>query len=344
MSPRHLDLLLARPELADLDPAARRLAIRSLVRDAGLRDVPRVAGELADFVDGFGPLTALMEEPGITDVLVNGPSEVWVERNGELTLTGLAFSDAEELEGLVRTLLGRSGRSVDMARPIADAQLADGSRMHVVLPPIAPAGPLVSIRRFAPRVMTLSDLETGGMIDSDVRSTLASLVHDRKNLVIAGATGAGKTTLLNALLLEVAHNQRIVAIEETPELRLDFGHAVSLLVRGPNMEGTGRIDSSELLRAALRMRPDRIVVGEVRGAESLVALSAFSTGHEGSMVTVHARAADEVATRLVWLALQSTGAPSEHALERQARTAFDAVVFLDRRDGKRMVTAVRPMA
>jgi pilus assembly protein CpaF len=344
VTPRHLDLVLARPELADLDPAQRRLAIRSLVTEAQVPDARRVAAELSDYVDGFGLLTPLMDDPRVTDVLVNGPGEVWVDRGGGPELTGVTFPSASELDGLVRALLGRSGRSADMACPIADAPLADGSRLHVVLPPVAPRGPLVSIRRFARRVMELDDLEAAGMMDAATHSSLASLVHERKNLVIAGATSTGKTTLMNALLMQVPRDERIVVLEETPELRLGQRHAVSLLARARNVEGAGEIDLTELLRAALRMRPDRIVVGEVRGAESLVALSAFSTGHEGSMVTVHARSPSEVAPRLVSLALQSPSAPSERALGDQVRSAFDAVVFVRRARGKRSVTAISPIA
>jgi pilus assembly protein CpaF len=285
-----------------------------------------------------------MEDARVTDVLVNGPGEVWVERDGFLELTDVQFPDAAELEGLARHLLGRSGRSVDMTRPIADAQLSDGSRIHLVLPPVAPGGPLMSIRRFSRRVMGLDDLSAAGSFDASLYAELASMVEERKNLVIAGATGAGKTTLLNALLMQVAAGERVVAIEETPELRLAGPNAVSLLARARNVEGTGEIGLTELLRAALRMRPDRIVIGEVRGAESLVALSAFSTGHEGSMVTVHARSPSDVATRLVWLALQSPDAPSEKALLQQVRRAFDEVIFVSRAAGRRSVTAVQSMA
>lgn len=344
MTPRHLDLILARPDLADLDPAQRRVAIHALVRDARVPDARRVALDLSDYVDGFGVLTPLMADPLVTDVLVNGPFDIWIERDGELEHTPVSFADAAELEGLVRMLLGRAGRSVDLSRPIGDARLADGARMHVVLPPVAPGGPLVSIRRFPTNVMDLDDLRGAGMMDDGVHRDLCAAVAARKNLVIAGATGAGKTTLMNALLARVSPHERVVTIEETPELRPANTHAVSLVAREPNVEGVGEVDLTQLLRAALRMRPDRIVVGEVRGAEALVALSALSTGHDGSMVTVHARSFSEVAARLVWLALQSGAAPSERALEAAVRHAFDLVVFVARVKGKRTVTAVRPPA
>ena len=344
MTPRHLDLVLARPELADLDPAQRRIAIHALVRDARIPDGERVAADLSDYVDGYGALTPLMQDPAVTDVLVNGPSEVWVERDGALARTAVSFRDASELEAFVRTLLGRAGRSVDMSRPIGDGRLPDGARLHVVLPPAAPNGPLVSIRRFPPEGMGLDDLRDAGMIDDAAYRELRTAVADRKNLVIAGATGAGKTTLMNALLALVSPTERVVTIEETPELRMRNAHSVSLVTRTPNVEGEGEIDLTALLRAALRMRPDRIVVGEVRGAESLVALSAFSTGHEGSMVTVHARSPADVASRLVWLALQSSDSPSQRALEEQVRHAFDLAVFVARVKGQRAVTAIQSIA
>jgi pilus assembly protein CpaF len=340
VTPRHLDLVLARPELAELDPAGRRRAIGALIEQAGVADGPAVAAELSDYVDAFGPLTSLMDDERVTDVLVNGAGEVWVERAGALDLTPIAFLDGAELEGLIRVLMGKAGRSVDVARPIADARLADGSRMHVVLPPVAPDGPLVSIRRFPRRVLTLEDLVAAGMTTSSGGDALAQIVEERSNVVIAGATGAGKTTLLNALLGAVPRDERVVTIEETPELRLQGRHAVSLLARAANVEGAGTVDLTDLLRAALRMRPDRIVVGEVRGAEALVALSALATGHDGSMITVHARSATDVVRRLVSLALQARDAPSERALHEEVRSAFDVVVFLHRAHGRRVVASI----
>lgn len=344
MTPRHLDLVHARPELADLDPADRRSAIRSLLSESNVPDASAAASALSDFIDAFGPLTSFMDDERVTDVLVNGPDEVWIERDGLLTSTPVVFADAAELTALLRLLMGKAGRSVDLARPIADARLSNGSRMHVVLPPVAPRGPIVSIRRFPERVLTLDDLAGAGMVDSSGIKRLTELVRGRMNIVIAGQTGAGKTTLLNALLRCIPSVERIVTIEETPELRRDEAHVVSLLARAANVEGAGEVTLEDLLRAALRMRPDRIIVGEVRGAEALVALSALSTGHEGSMVTVHARSAGDVPRRLVGLALHSRGAPSERSLYEQVRGAFDAVVFLERTaQGRRVVASIQSM-
>lgn len=343
MSPRHLDLVLARPELADLDAVERRRAIRALVAEAGVDEPATVAGELADFVDGYGPLTQLMDDDEVTDILVNGPFEVWVERRGALELSGLRFAGAEELQELADLLVARGGGRVDPSRPLGDARLPDGSRIHVVLPPVAPHGPLVSIRRFRRTPFTLAGLAANGMFDEGDERRLAHLVRERANIVAAGATGTGKTTLLSALLREVPLNERVVSIEETPELRVSGAHVASLLARPPNPEGHGAIELDELLRAALRMRPDRIVVGEVRGAEALTALSALATGHSGSMITVHARSAEDVIGRLVSLALGSPGAPSEGTLLRDVRAAFDVVVWLERQGGRRKVAEIKEL-
>ena len=340
LTPRHLDLLFDHPELADLEAPSRRAAIRTVVEAAEVEDPAEVAHALSDFVDGFGPLTSLMHDEAVTDVLVNGPEEVWVERAGALELSDVTFTDAGELRALVDLLIGKAGGRLDAARPIGDVRLSDGSRLHVVLPPVAPDGPLVSIRRFAHTPFDLRRLARSGMIEPVHRDALAELVATRKNIVIAGATGTGKTTLLNALVMAVPATQRVITIEETPELRVEGSHVVSLVARPPNTEGAGALDLGQLLRASLRMRPDRIVVGEVRGAEALVALSALSTGHEGSMVTVHARSAEDVHGRLVSLALGAPDAPGERALRDQVCAAFDATVFLARRDGKRVISSL----
>ncbi|HEY7873655.1 MAG TPA: ATPase, T2SS/T4P/T4SS family [Actinomycetota bacterium] len=344
MSPRHLELVLEHPELAELDAEGRRHALRALLVQAGVPDAVDAAAELADFIDAYGPLSRLMRDDDVTDILVNGANEVWVERAGAVQRTAVSFPDGAELEALVRILMGRAGRRVDLARPIADARLADGSRMHVVLPPVAPRGPLLSIRRFSRRPMTLDDLVAAGMTGPAVADVLAQHVSARSNLVIAGATGSGKTTLMNALLSAVPRAERIVTIEETPELRLVDAHAVSLVARQANVEGAGAITQTDLLRAALRMRPDRLVVGEVRGAEALVALSALATGHDGSMVTVHARSASDVARRLVSLALQAPDAPSERSLREEVLSAFDVVVFLHRALARRVVASIERLA
>lgn len=343
MSPRHHDVVLAHPELADLDAAERRDALEQLLIEAGVERVGEAARDLSDFIDRFGVLTPLMNEDGVTDVLVNGPHDVWVEKHGVLERRALGFADAAELRALVDLLVGKSGGRADALRPIADVRLADGSRLHVVLPPIAPGGPIVSIRRFPAAPWSLAELVTRGTLGSAEARDLASLVRERANIAIAGATGTGKTTVLNALLDEVPRHERVVTIEETRELDAGRAHLVSLLTRSANVEGVGAVSAEDLVRAALRMRPDRIVVGEVRGAEAMTAVSAMTTGHEGSMVTVHARSADTVVDRLVGLALGSPSAPSEETLRGQVVAAFDVVVWLKRAGPQRRVAEIRTL-
>lgn len=327
--------------LAELDPAARRLAMRSLL--AGHLEEGQLAGlveDLADRIDGFGPLSPLMRDPSVTDVLVNGPHHVWVERSGLLQPTGVSFENAADLAQFVDRMLGEAGVRADAACPVADARLRDGSRMHVVLPPIAPDGPLVSIRRFPSVRLELDDLVESRMLTRDEADGLARAVRGRKSILISGATGTGKTTLMNALLARVLEDERVVVIEETPELDLAGLNFVRIVARPPNIEGRGEVDLSTLVRTSLRMRPDRIVVGEVRGAEALAALGALSSGHEGSLLTVHARSVDEALDRLVALALQARGGSSEESIRRTATRAFDVLVQLDRDSGTRRVADI----
>ena len=333
MRPELLDLALRRDHIADLDPAARRLALRDLLLENDLDvDVPETLVEIANVIDGFGPLTSLMEDERITDILVNGPDRIWVERDGHLAQTDASFGHQDDLRAFIDRMLSSSGARADAGRPIADARLGDGSRIHVVLPPVASEGPLVSIRRFPRAPLSLNDLRISGMVDEMQSSRLRAAVSHGETLAISGGTGSGKTTLLNALLGEIDPSERVVVLEETSELRPRCVHHVSLLTRESNLEGAGRIDLSDLVRAALRMRPDRIVVGEVRGPEALAALAAMSVGHAGSMVTVHARSAAAVPDRLVSLALLARGGASQSSLREQVDAAFDLIVHLERHD------------
>ncbi len=335
-----LDLVRGREELAELDPAERRLALRTVASEAlGPTAVPTAVGELSDWIDGYGPLTRSMQDPDVTDILVNGPDDVWVERSGHLQRERVRFDGPQELGDLIERLLGTVGARADGMRPIADARLPDGSRMHVVLPPVASVQ-MVSIRKFPDRAYTLDDLVERRFLSQPEATRLCDAVVERKTIAIGGGTGTGKTTLANALLGCVGAHERVVVIEETPELRPVCAHWVSLLTRPPNIEGRGEIDQSALLRAALRMRPDRIVVGEVRGPEALVAVQAMSTGHEGSLVTVHARSATDVRERLVELALSAERAPTEESLRARVARSLDVVVQVGRRAGRRRVVEV----
>jgi pilus assembly protein CpaF len=328
--------LLEHEELADASSRERTAAVRDLVAShvAGA-DVEGMTALLLDDIDGYGPIAPLMRDPSVADILINGPGAVWADRGTGLALTDVRFDNTPDLISFVDRLVGWAGGRIDPSNPIGDVQLKDGSRMHVVRSPIAPLGPLVSIRKFPSQPLALDDLCKGGMFDEGVAADLRELVQQRRTVLISGGTGTGKTTLLNALLGEVAPTERVVLIEETPELRPAHAHSVSLLVRHPNVEGLGEIGQDELLRAALRMRPDRIVVGEVRGSESLTVLAAMSTGHPGSMATVHASSISGSVDRMVGLAMQAPQAPSEGSLRASLEEVIDVYLHVESVGGRR---------
>ncbi len=326
-------LVAEHDELACLAGAERRAHLRAVLTEAVGRDeldahCERVEKELF----GFGPLEDLLSDPMVTDVLVDGPSIVWVERAGELQETDVTFAGRDELTAFARRLIVRAGERIDHQCPVADAVMASGERVHVVLPPVAPEGPLISIRRHPVDPLSLNDLVARSMLTSDQAEELAADVDQRARIAISGGTGTGKTTLLRCLIA-LARDDRIVVIEETPELGRPTERVVGLVAREQNLEGKGAIDLARLVHASLRMRPDRIVIGEVRGAEAAAALWAMSTGHRGSMLTVHASDPGAVPATLARLA----GAPCRVAdFERH----LDVVVHLERRDGHRRVAAI----
>lgn len=330
-----LELVLERDELAAMDIASRRLALRGLLRsEQAIEMLP----EVVDRIDGFGPLGPFMRDGSITDVLVNGHDEIWVERGGELQATDVAFADADDLANFIERMLGGAGRRADASHPVEDARLADGSRMHVVMPPLCGAEPVVSIRKFPAAPLTLDDLVVGGAATQEQAETLRGLVRRRRSLLVTGATGCGKTTLVNALLAEVPRSERVITIEETPELRRIDGHHVSLVARSAGPEGTGSVPLEVLARAALRMRPDRIVVGEVRGREAVVAVDAMSTGHEGSMLTIHATDAMAAVERLADLARRPGVAST--TITARVRTAVQHIALLERDGGARRIVEI----
>ncbi len=288
--------------------------------------------------DVLGPLLA---DPTVDEVLVNGPEQVWVERRGRLQRAPTRFVDAEALRDACSRLVASAGRRIDDASPMVDARLADGSRLNIVLPPIAPDGPLLSLRRFAPRAFTLEALVDRGSLEPDVAALLAACVAAHLDIVIAGGTSTGKTSLLGALAGLVDATERIVTVEDSAELRIDRPHVVRLEARPPSLEGTGAVSIRELVRNALRMRPDRLIVGEVRGGEALDLLQAMNTGHDGSLTTVHANTPSGALRRLEMLALLG-GVELPHSVVReQVATAIDVVVQLRRTsDGGRRVVSV----
>ena len=340
MNTELMQLVYDHDELAELDPAGRRLALRALLAEREQSDLSTAVRQLADEIDGFGPISDAMRADGVTDILINGPREVWIETDGRMELTGAQFIDNEHLRAWCERLVSAAGGRIDSSWPITDVRLSDGSRFHAVLPPVAPGGPLVSIRRSPHRPRSLDDLSSLGFVSVADRARLRAFVAEGRSIAISGATGTGKTTLLNALLLEVPSCERIVVIEELPELRLDGAGAVSLVTRSSNAEGRGEVRLDALVRASLRMRPDRIVVGEVRGPEALPALQAMTTGHAGAMLSVHARSASHVPARLVDLAMAAHGAPSETILARHVADTLDVVVHIGRRSGQRAIEEI----
>jgi pilus assembly protein CpaF len=317
-------------------------AVRALVEEEaallgrGDRD-ELVARVLRDSV-GLGPLEVLLEDPAVEEVMVNGPSCVYVERGGLIEPTEVRFADEEELRNAIERILAPLGRRVDELSPMVDARLGDGSRVNVVIPPLAIDGPLVSIRRFGAERPDPDRLVALGTISVAQRQLLAAAVGERRSILVSGGTGSGKTTLLNALSSFIAPGERVVTIEDAAELRLQQPHVVRLESRPAGIEGRGEVSVRDLLRNALRMRPDRIVIGEVRGAEALDLLAALNTGHAGALSTVHANSPADALSRLETLALMAGVGLPHAAVAEQVQRGIDLVVQLERRaDGARVV-------
>lgn len=324
-----------RGRLADAggEPTAGRVAaaLRAEERLLGDREVLALADELrAEFV-GAGPLEPLLRAPEVTDVLVNGPNEVWIDTGEGLSRTGLRFPDEATLRRLAQRLTAAAGRRLDDAAPYADARLPGGVRLHAVLPPVAANGTCLSLRLPRRRAFTLEELVTAGTIPAEGVALMAALITSRSAFLISGGTGSGKTTLLSCLLSNADQAERLVLVEDSAELSPDHDHVVRLEARPPNVEGAGGVTLNDLVRQALRMRPDRLVVGEVRGSEVVVLLNALNTGHEGGCGTLHANTAADVPARLE--ALGCAAGLSREAVHSQLAAALDIVVHLVREPG-----------
>jgi pilus assembly protein CpaF len=290
---------------------------------------------------GLGPLEPLLADPAVDEVMVNGPGSVYVERGGKLQRAGVEFAGEAELMHAIERVLAPLGRRVDEAAPLCDARLADGSRVNVVIPPLSLSGPCLTIRRFRREGFSLRDLVARGTMPVAVAELLAVCVAARASILVSGGTGSGKTTTLNALSGAIPGEERIVTIEDAAELRLRQRHVVRLEARPPNLEGRGEVTIRQLVRNALRMRPDRIVVGEVRGSECLDMLQALNTGHDGSLTTVHANSPADALRRVETLALMAGVGLPHAAVREQAASAIDLVVHQVRlADGSRAVDAV----
>jgi pilus assembly protein CpaF len=296
-------------------------------------DRKAIAVRIARDTVGLGPLEDLLADPAVEEVMVNGPDSVYVERGGLIEPTAITFADEEELRNAIERILAPLGRRVDELSPMVDARLADGSRVNVVIPPLSIDGPMVSIRRFGAKRPGPGELVEMGTLTAEQHGRLEAAVRARRSILISGGTGSGKTTLLNAISSFIAAGERVVTIEDAAELRLQQPHVVRLESRPASVEGRGEVSVRDLLRNALRMRPDRIVIGEVRGPEALDLLTALNTGHDGALSTVHANSPADAIARLETLALMAgTGLPHA-AIAQQARRGIDLVVQIERRAG-----------
>lgn len=324
---------------AEPTPARVAAALRAQGRLLGDTEVLGAAEELRCELVGSGPLEPLLADPSVTDVLVSAPDRVWVDRGGGLELTDVSFADASAVRRLAQRLAAVAGRRLDDARPWVDARLPDGTRMHAVLPPVAVGSTYLSLRVVRPRAFSPAELTAAGTVPPGGERLLRALIEARVSFLISGGAGSGKTTLLSTLLGLVGERERIVLAEDSAELRPDHPHVVRLEARPANQEGAGEVTLADLVRQALRMRPDRLVVGEVRGAEVTDLLAALNTGHEGGCGTVHANTAADVPARLE--ALGTAAGLDRAALHSQLAAALSVVIHLVRdRTGKRRIAEV----
>ena len=334
---------------ADLNTSQGRRQVESLlnelVESEGL-SLPRV--ERARLLEAivaevlsFGPIEPLLRDPGVSEVMVNGPYQVWVERNGKLSQTDIHFEDDEHVRRIIDRIISPLGRRCDEASPMVDARLPDGSRVNAVIPPLSLIGPVVTIRKFSRDLLTMEHLMRLGSVTREVGDFLAACVAGRLNIIVSGGTGSGKTTLLNVLSTYIPSTERIITIEDAAELQLRQEHVITLEKRPPSIEGRGEVTIRDLVINALRMRPDRLIVGEVRGPESLDMLQAMNTGHDGSMTSVHSNSARDTLARLETTVLMAGFDLPHRAIREQIASAVDLIVHQERMpDGSRKIVKV----
>ena len=297
--------------------------------------------EIADDVLGYGPIDPYLADPEVTEVMVNGPHSVWVERSGRISKTETRFVDANHLERIIEKIVGQVGRRIDESTPMVDARLPDGSRVNAIIHPLAIGGPYVTIRKFAVDPFTVDDLVANDSMSEQVAGLLKRTVEGRLNVIVSGATGSGKTTLLNVLSNFIPANERIITVEDAAEVQLNQTHVLTLESRPANLEGKGLVTIRDLVRNTLRMRPDRIIVGEVRGGEALDMLQAMNTGHDGSLTTVHSNSPRDTLARIETMVLMAGMDLPMRAIREQVASALDLIVHIHRlRDGTRRVTHV----
>jgi pilus assembly protein CpaF len=331
-----------------MDPVGLREQVRKdltdhLSREAGISrdDRERLVAEIADDILGHGPLERLLADDSVTEIMVNGPYDVWVERQGRLFETTVRFTDESHLRRIINKIVAQVGRRIDESSPLVDARLPDGSRVNAIIPPLSLTGPLVTIRKFSKKRLQLGDMIRLGTLTTETVEFLQRCILAELNILISGGTGSGKTTLLNALSTAIPDSDRIITIEDAAELRLNQQHVLRLEARPKNIEGEGEIAIRELVRNSLRMRPDRIIVGEVRGSEALDMLQAMNTGHDGSLCTVHANSCRDALARIETMVLMAGFDLPVRAIRQQVASALDLIVHLERlEDGSRRVTAI----
>ncbi|HKZ50337.1 MAG TPA: CpaF family protein [Dehalococcoidia bacterium] len=336
-------------KIAAVAPEERRKMVEQAAQAVIRREMPSVSGitrdqivgRVVDEVVGLGPIEALAHDNSVSEVMVNGPDEVYIEREGIIYLSDVRFRDDDHIMRIVERIIAPIGRRVDEASPMVDARLPDGSRVNVIIPPLAPKSPTITIRKFRKDKMTMADLVKAGTLPEELIEFLGICVHQRLNILVSGGTGSGKTTLLNALSAYIPDSERIVTIEDPIELKLQQSHVVSLEARPPNIDGKGEVTARDLLRNTLRMRPDRILIGEVRGPEAFDMLNAMNTGHEGSLSTVHANSPRDALSRVENMVLMANLELPERAIREQVSSALHLIIQLARfRDGVRRITHI----
>jgi pilus assembly protein CpaF len=338
------------PQLSatELDPEGMRERVvadirRHLSGETGIsrEDRERLTQEITDDILGYGPLERLLADDSITEIMVNGPGEIWIERQGRLFETTVRFTDVSHLRRIINRIVAQIGRRIDESSPMVDARLPDGSRVNAVIAPLSLSGPLLTIRKFSRRRLTLENMIELGTLSEESVDFLRRCIQARLNILISGGTGSGKTTLLNALSSAIPDSERIVTIEDAAELQLNQHHVLRLESRPPNIEGEGAVPIRDLVRNSLRMRPDRIIVGEVRGAEALDMLQAMNTGHDGSLSTVHSNSPRDALARVETMVLMAGYDLPVRAIRQQVSSALEVIVHIERlEDGSRRVTAI----
>ena len=346
---RVVDEVHVREEDEDKDPGEIEETIRVIVNEVIEKEAPYITRNERGFIArdiinetiGFGPITPLLADPDVSEVMVNGANMVYIERKGKLELSGVRFTDNEHVMHIVERIVAPIGRRIDESSPMVDARLPDGSRVNIIIPPLALNGPTITIRKFSEKPFTVNDLIRFGTFSPEVAQFLKACVEARLNIVVSGGTGSGKTTTLNVISSFIPEDERIVTIEDAAELQLKQLHIVRLETRPPNVEGRGAITIRDLVRNSLRMRPDRIVVGEVRSGEALDMLQAMNTGHDGSLTTGHANTPRDMLSRLETMVLMAGMDLPVRAIREQIASAVDLIVQQSRlKDGSRRLTHI----